>query len=221
MDCRAHDVALGTCALVFENRRPEGDFGKQAREERQPALAAVAAAFGEVGGIGGPERGGPSLPYLPEEGWREDDGRRRFVQFAFERDHFYVYLPRQTLSFDEALEVLWHREGFSYLRDRPQSAMSGEIEGFDPFRRVYLYGDEGQAAEDAAFLFFRVWELPLAPPPLRHVPVARRETRVGAGHALEVSKARKGEVLGYSRGTTYLPTPTLRLHINACNIGTG
>ena len=167
MDRRAHKVARGTCALIFENRRPDGESGKQAREARQPALAAVAAAFGEVGGTGGPERGGPSLPDLPEEGWREDGERLRFIQFAFQKDYFYLDLPRQTLSFDEALEVLWHREGFFYLRDRPQFAMSGEageIEGFDPFRRVYLYGDEGQAAEDAAFLFFRVWGLTLDSP---------------------------------------------------------
>jgi hypothetical protein len=164
MDRRAHEVAQGTCALVFENRRPDGDFGKQAREERQPALAAVVAAFGEVGAAGGPERGGSSLPVLPEEGWREDGGRLRFVQFAFQKDCFYLDLPRQTLSFDEAMEVLWHRAGFFYLRDRPQSAMSGEIEGFDPFRRVYLYGYEGKAAEDTAFPFFRVWGLPLDSP---------------------------------------------------------
>lgn len=164
MDRRAHEVARGTCALIFENRHPDGGSGKQAREERQPALAAVAAAFGEVGAAGGPERGGPSLPDLPEEGWREDGERLRFVQFAFQKDFLYLDLPRQTLSFDEAMEVLWHREGFFYLRDRPRSAMSGEIEGFDPFRRVYLYGDEGQAAEDAAILFFRVWGLPVDSP---------------------------------------------------------
>ena len=27
----------------------------------------------------------------------------------------------------------------------------GEPEGYDPFRRVYLYGEEGQAAEDTGF----------------------------------------------------------------------
>ena len=163
MDHRAHEVAQGTCLLVFENRRPDGDSGKQAREERQPALAAVAAAFGEVRGTGGPE-GGPSLPDPPEEGWREDDGRLRFVQFAFERDHFYVDLPRQTLSFEEAMEVLWYRRGFFYGRERYRDIPRKEVEDFDPFRRVYLYGDEGQAAEDAAFLFFRVWGLPVDSP---------------------------------------------------------
>ena len=167
VDRRAHEVAQGTCALIFENRRPDGESGEQARAERQPTLAAVVAAFGEVAATGGPKHGGPSIPDLPEEGWRENGERLRFVQFAFQKDYFYLDLPRQTLSFDEAMEVLWHREGFFYLRDRPQFAMSeeiGDVKAFDPFRRAYLYGDEGQAAEDTAFLLFRVWELPLDSP---------------------------------------------------------
>jgi len=161
MDRRAHEEAHGPCYAVFENRHPDGDFGGQATEEEQPALAAVAAAFGEVGGSGGPAPGRPELPELPEEGWRGEDERARFVQFAFERDWFCMDLPRQTLSFEEALGVLWHRKEFFYLRDKPQFTLQGEPEGYDPFRRVYLYGEEGQAAEDTAFLFFRVWGLPV------------------------------------------------------------
>ena len=34
-----------------------------------------------------------------------------------------------------------------------------ELEGHDPFRKIYLYGDEEAAAEDTAFLFFRAWKL--------------------------------------------------------------
>ncbi len=156
MDRRAHEEAHGPCYTVLENRHPDGDFGGQtteerqpAREERQPALAAVTEMFGggESTVVSKPDE--PGLSDLPEGGWREEGERVRFVQFSFERDFLYMDLPRQTLSFDEALEVLWHREGFFYLRDRPQFALPGElgeIEGFDPSRRVYLYGDEGQAA---------------------------------------------------------------------------
>jgi hypothetical protein len=36
-----------------------------------------------------------------------------------------------------------------------------EPEGYDPFRRVYLYGQEGQAAEDTSFVFFQAWWLPV------------------------------------------------------------
>ena len=154
MDRRAHEEAQGPCYLIFENRHPDGGFGGEAGEERQPALVAVAEAFGEAAGEPGP-------PELPEEGWREEGERVRFAQFSFERDWFCMDLPRQTLSLDEAMELIWFREGFFYLRDKRQFTLQGEPEGYDPFRRVYLYGEEGQAAEDTAFLFFRAWGLPI------------------------------------------------------------
>ena len=59
------------------------------------------------------------------------------------------------------MEVLWHRRGFFYLRDKPQFNLQGEPEEYDPFRKVYPYGDEETAAEDMAFVFFRVWGLPV------------------------------------------------------------
>ena len=159
MDRRAHEDAQGPCYSIFENRHPDGDFGGQATEERQFSLAALAEAFG--GGIGTPETGETQSPELPEEGWREEGERVRFVQFSFERDWFCMDLPRQMLSFEEAMEVLWHREGFFYLRDKRQFTLHGAPEGYDPFRRVYLYGEERQAAEDTAFVFFRAWGLPI------------------------------------------------------------
>ncbi len=161
MDHRAHEVAHGPCFTVFENHRPGEYPGEPRREEREPVLAAIAKVFGERGGAGGPRPDEPCPPDLPDEGWREDDSPIRFVQFSFERDWFCMDLPRDALSFPEAMEVLWHRTGFFYLRDKPQFTLYGEPEGHDPFRKIYLYGDEGSAAEDAAFLFFRAWELPV------------------------------------------------------------
>ena len=159
MDRRAHEEAQGSCFLIFENRQPGEDPGLETREEREPALAAVSEAFGESGGD--TTLGAPRPPDLPEEGWREEGSPLRFVQFDFERGWFCMDLPRQTLSFPEALEILWHSRGFFYLRDKPQFTLRGEPEGYDPFRRAYLYGDEEQAAEDTAFVFFRVWGLPV------------------------------------------------------------
>ena len=156
MDRRAHEEVQGSCSLIFENRHPDEGFGNEAEEARQPAHAAVAVAFG-----GATETGGPELPDLPKEGWREEGERIRFVQFSFERDWFCMDLPRQTLSFEEAMELIWYRRGFFYLRNKPQFTLKGEPEGYDPFRRVYLYGEEDQAAEDTAFVFFRVWGLPV------------------------------------------------------------
>jgi hypothetical protein len=159
MNRRAHEEAHGSCFLIFENHQPGEDPELETREVREPALAAVAEAFGESGG--GTTQGEPRPPELPEEGWREEGSPLRFVQFAFEEEWFCMDLPRQTLSFPEAMEILWHDRGFFYLRDKPQFTLRGEPEGYDPFRRVYLYGDEEQAAEDTAFVFFRVRGLPV------------------------------------------------------------
>lgn len=87
-----------------------GDFAGWLREDWEPALAAV-AAFGKSGGS--PDLDEPQLLELPEESWRGNDERIRFVQFAFERDWFCMDLPRQTLSFDEALEAIWLRQADS------------------------------------------------------------------------------------------------------------
>ena len=159
MDRRAHEVAHGPCFTIFENRHPDEYTEGIRQEEREPALAAVASVFGERGGVGLSQP--PEPPDLPDEGWREDDVHIRFVQFSFERDWFCMDLPRQTLSFPEAMEVLWYRTGFFYLRDREQFTLHGELEGYDPFRKIYLYGDEESAAEDTACVFFQVWSLPV------------------------------------------------------------
>ena len=82
MDRRAHEEAQGSCFLIFENRQPGEDPGRETREEREPALAAVAEAFGESGGTA---PGEPRPPDLPEEGWREEGSPLRFVQLAFQR----------------------------------------------------------------------------------------------------------------------------------------
>lgn len=162
MERRAKEVAESPCFLVFENRPFDDAFGGEMREEREPALAAVAEVFGGGGDVPRPgEPRPPDLSDLPGEVWREEGSRRRFVQFAFGPDHFYVDLPLQTLTFGEAMEVLWHRRGFNYVREREPDAPHQEIEDFDPFRKSYIYGNEEQAAEDTAFCFFRVWGLPV------------------------------------------------------------
>ena len=137
MDHRAQKVAHGPCFTVFENRRLDEDPGRQRKEEREPVLVAVAEVFDERGAVGSrPEV--PRSPDLPEEGWREEGSPVRFVQFSFERDWCCIDLPRDVLAFPEAMEVLWHRSGFFYLRDKPQFTLYGEPEGHDPFRKVYV-----------------------------------------------------------------------------------
>ena len=119
MDRRAHEEAQGSCFLIFENRQPGEDPGGETREGREPALAAVAEAFGESGGTAQDD---PQPTDLPEEGWREEGSPLRFVQFAFEREWFCMDLLRQTLSFPEAMEILWHDRGFFYLRNENRSS---------------------------------------------------------------------------------------------------
>src|SRR5215218_7659782 len=159
MDHRAHEAAHGPCFMIFEERLPEGS-GQQPREDREPALAALAAAFGESGGVGNLDPDEARAFDLPDESWRGDDSHNCFIQFSFEKDWFCMDLPLQTLSWSEAMEILWHRRGFFYLRDRAQFTLHGEdVEGYDPFRKIYLYGDEESAAEDMAVIFFRIWGL--------------------------------------------------------------
>lgn len=71
-------------------------------------------------------------------------------------------MPLQTLYWAEAEQILRCRKGFFYLRDRPQFTLKEEdVDGYDPFRRAYIYGDEESAAEDMAFIFFQVWRFPV------------------------------------------------------------
>jgi len=85
MDRRAHEEALGSCFLIFENHHPDDHLTREMSEEREPALAAVAEALGESGGA--TALGEPRPPALPEEGWREEGSPLRFVQFAFQREY--------------------------------------------------------------------------------------------------------------------------------------
>ena len=99
---------------------------------------------------------------LPIEGWREDNSQNRFIQFSYERDYFCMDMPRQTLFRPEAEQICRERTGFFYLDERKQFTLYGEdVEGYDPFRKVYVYGDEATAAEDTAFVFFQVWKFPV------------------------------------------------------------
>ena len=71
-------------------------------------------------------------------------------------------MPIQTLYKAEAEQILRSRKGFFYLKDRPQFTLYEEdVEGYDPFRKIYVYGDEDSAAEDMAFIFFQVWKFPV------------------------------------------------------------
>jgi hypothetical protein len=163
MHDRAHCEASGSCFIIFEERPPGNASGnKELSEKKELAVQLVLHTSVETECIG-------DTPFeelvtfdLPAEGWRQDDSENRFIQFSFERKWFCLDMPRSTLYRPEAEQILQRRDGFFYLQDRPQFTLYKEdTEGHDPFRKVYVYGDEDSAAKDMAYVFFQVWKFPV------------------------------------------------------------
>lgn len=163
MHHRAHEQVHGSYFIIFEERHPSKGSGESALAETiKPVLEFVVAGFDDAGIDSVTITDDSSLIELPGEGWKEDDSSSRFVQFSIEKDWFCLDMPLQTLYRAEAEQILRCRKGFFYLRDQPQFTLKGEdVEGYDPFRKVYIYGDEESAAEDMAFILFQVWRFPV------------------------------------------------------------
>lgn len=107
-------------------------------------------------------------------------GNDRFVQFMFDEDRFLMDLPPAVLSAAEAEEISRRRSGFSLASDNPDSGLPGSVTGtFDPLQKSYTHGQEGEAAEDAAFVFFEVWRLPV------NRSLYASAASVGTGHSWE------------------------------------
>jgi hypothetical protein len=162
MHDRAFDEVGNCCYITFEERRRRGTPGGRKLSEEEKAAQEVARQSRDAGidGAGGPDES--AAMSLPDEGWRQDDSKNRFVQFSIEHDWFCVDLPRQTLHRAEAGQILRCRQGFFYLRDRPEFALYGEnVEKYDPFRKIYTYGDEESPAEDMAYILFDLWHFPV------------------------------------------------------------
>ena len=99
---------------------------------------------------------------LPDEGWRGDNSRARFIQFSFNPPYFDIDIPNTTLYRAEAEIILRRRSGFFYVKDRPQfEHPTGRAEEFVPLRKAYVYGDERSAPEDMAYVWFNVWHFPV------------------------------------------------------------
>ena len=160
---RAHEQVHGSCFIIFEERHPSKGSGEPALTETiKPVLELVVAGFDDAGIASVTIADDSSEIELPDEGWREDDSSSRFIQFSIEKYWFCLDMPLQTLYRAEAEQILRYRKGFFYLRDRPQFTLNEEdVEGYDPFRKVYIYGDEVSAAEDMAFILFQVWKFPV------------------------------------------------------------
>lgn len=145
---RAHEEVHGPCFMIFEAARLP--------------LERVVTRSDDAGSASVTPTERPSHIKLPDEGWKEDESQARFIQFSFEEKWFCLDMPLQTLYRAEAEQILRFRKEFFYLTDKPQFTLTGEdVDGYDPFRKVYAYGDESSAAEDMAFIFFQVWRFPV------------------------------------------------------------
>ena len=97
-----------------------------------------------------------------DDGWRQDDQSKRYIQFVFLERHFEMDLPKPTLWPDEARKLLRERTGFFFLGDRPGAeSLSADVKRFQPLRKAYVHGDIHSAAEDIAFTFFELWRFPI------------------------------------------------------------
>ncbi len=163
MHHRALKEVEGPCFMIFDERSPTDKNGHdQLNEAVTPSIELVLHGFEVAGKDSITMDGFLSSPDLPEEGWREDNSQSRFIQFSFEEKWFCIDMPIQTLFQPEAEQILRSLKGFFYLRDRPEFTLFEEdVEGYDPFRKIYVYGDEQTAAEDMAFIFFQVWKFPV------------------------------------------------------------
>ena len=162
---RAHKEVETSCFLIFDERLPNSKNGDdELTEAVKPSLELVHMGNGlEIAGMESITTDHSlSNPDLPDEGWRENNSQARFIQFSFEEKWFCMDMPLQTLFQSEAAQILRSLKGFFYLRNRPEFTLFKEdVEGYDPFRKIYIYGDEQSAAEDMAFIFFHVWKFPV------------------------------------------------------------
>lgn len=165
MNQRAHATACGPCFMIFEELPPNtrADHANAGDDADEVAIQAVLDAFRELELLPIPQS--VLQLKLPETGWRVQPAPTRFIQFSFERDDFQLDIPLNALTQAEAEQILRQREGFFYLRNRPEHTLHGEdVEGHDPFRKVYRYESEAEAAADMAFILFRVWRMPVDAP---------------------------------------------------------
>jgi hypothetical protein len=88
-------------------------------------------------------------------------GRWRYVQFGFSANYFLMIQPDTTLTDAEAQRLVRERQGFAFaLPDKANEVTEYET-SFDPVQRSYSYGELRMAAEDTAFIFFDLYELPV------------------------------------------------------------
>jgi hypothetical protein len=84
------------------------------------------------------------------------------VQFCFKKKWFAIDVPNTNICPADAVRVVQERRGFYREAERPDAGVTTDVSDlvtFDPIGKKYIYGDEREAAEDAAYLFYDVWGL--------------------------------------------------------------
>jgi hypothetical protein len=163
MQHRAHQEVFGNCFIVFQESPNDDleDFSltEQARQTAEQLLVVSGDLESSL-----MDRNDTKHLDLPPDSWRQDDSESRFIQFSFQESWFCLDIPRCSLYQPEGEKIMGRLNGFFYVRDRPQFMLKGEeedIETHNPFRKVYLYGDEPLAASEMAFIFFDIWKFPV------------------------------------------------------------
>ena len=88
-------------------------------------------------------------------------GLRRMVQLCFHEDWFAIDIPNTNIHPREAETLLRERQGFYREAEKPDADVTDVVNvvQFDPVGKRYIYGQEQEAAEDAAWVFFDLWGL--------------------------------------------------------------
>ena len=84
------------------------------------------------------------------------------VQFCFEKKWFAIDVPSTNLCPEDAEKIVAERRGFYREAERSDAGVSTDVNDlvrFDPVGKKYIYGDEREAAEDAAYVLYDVWGL--------------------------------------------------------------
>jgi len=103
-------------------------------------------------------------PFDPEAPGPDEapHGGPKTVQFCFEDKWFAVDINNTCVAPEDAERILKERRGFYREAETPDVGVTTEVNDlveFDPIGRKYIYGDEEEAAQDAAYVLYDVWGL--------------------------------------------------------------
>lgn len=159
MGLRRRKVINEDCYIIFDDSLP--DDAESPKLKESVAIKVDCLAGGDsASGIG--ESGENSA-----NDW-QGESQPRYIQFAFRQECFYMELPNATVFPPETQQILRHRMGFYWAKNRPDlrwvRGCWKDMVKWEPLQKVYLYRDEESAAEDMAFILFQVWNFPVDSP---------------------------------------------------------